>query len=320
MSAGHSTDGVTRLTILVPCYNEEATLDACADRLLEIVEKLVAAGKVSAHSSICFIDDGSTDSTWALIAGRAERDRRLHGIKLARNHGHQLALLAGLSEVSGDAVVTIDADLQDDPAVIEDMVDAHAAGNDIVFGVRRQRETDTWGKRTFALAYYRLLRLMGVDIVHNHADFRLMSRRALEILKQYGEVNVFLRGLIPTIGLPRTTVTYDRAARTAGESKYSIRKMLSLAIDGITSFSPLPLRMIAVLGVLTFLGSLVLSLWVLWIYFVDQDAVPGWSSSVLPMYFLGGIQLLGIGIVGEYVAKAYMETKRRPRFIIDRTI
>jgi glycosyltransferase involved in cell wall biosynthesis len=320
MTADHTTTGLARLTILVPCYNEEASLDACANRLLEIVEKLVAAGKVSDQSSVCFIDDGSADATWAMISGRAERDRRVHGIKLARNHGHQLALLAGLFEATGDAIVTIDADLQDDPAVIEDMVDAWTAGNDIVFGVRRQRDSDSWSKRTFALAYYRLLRLMGVDIVHNHADFRLMSRRALEILKQYSEVNVFLRGLIPTIGLPRTTVAYDRVGRAAGESKYSIRKMLSLAIDGITSFSPLPLRMIAALGILTFLGSLGLSIWVLWIYFVNQDAVPGWSSSVLPMYFLGGIQLLGIGIVGEYVAKAYMETKRRPRFIIDRTV
>jgi polyisoprenyl-phosphate glycosyltransferase len=308
------------LAIVVPCYNEQDALPQTLRVLLGVLERLQSAGKISAASQICCVDDGSSDGTWALIEATASRDARIHGIKLSRNHGHQKALLAGLHTVTADAIVTIDADLQDDVDVIEQMVDAALQGKDVVFGVRERRTNDTWRKRVFAEAYYRLLKRLGVNVVFNHADYRLLSRRALEALKEYSEVNIFLRGVVPTIGFPTSVVTYDRKGRSAGESKYTVRKMLSLAVEGITSFSAVPLRMIAALGVIIFLGSLALSIWVAWVRLVSEDVVPGWASSVLPMYFLGGVQLLSIGVVGEYVAKIYMETKRRPRFIIEKRV
>ncbi len=311
---------MTSLTIVVPCYNEQDSLTATAEVLLGVLSDLGRAGKISAASQLCFVDDGSCDRTWAMIEGHAARDSRVHGIKLSRNHGHQRALLAGLLTVSGDIIVTIDADLQDDPTVIEQMVDVAHGGKDVVFGVRRSRATDSWLKRFAAQSYYRLLKRMGVDIVFNHADYRLLSRRALETLKEYSEVNIFLRGVIPTIGFPTAIVGYDRRERQAGDSKYPLRKMLSLALEGITSFSALPLRMIAVLGVVIFIASLALSVWVAWVRLFSPNVVPGWASSVLPMYFLGGIQLLSIGILGEYVAKIYLETKRRPRFIVEKVV
>jgi polyisoprenyl-phosphate glycosyltransferase len=311
---------MTRLAIVVPCFNEEAVLPQTMGALLQVLDKLIQVGKISSASQVCFVDDGSTDRTWALIEEHAARDNRVHGVKLSRNHGHQKALLAGLMTASGDAVVSIDADLQDDVHVIERMVDELRAGRHVVLGVRDDRSADSWRKRIFAETYYRLLRRMGVDLVFNHADFRLLSRRALDTLKEYSEVNLFLRGVIPTIGFPTAIVRYDRKERFAGETKYTLRKMLSLAVEGVTSFSALPLRMIAALGIMIFLGSIGLSLWVVGIRLFSQDVVPGWASSVLPMYFLGGVQLLSIGIVGEYVAKIYMETKRRPRFIVEKII
>ena len=311
---------MTALAIVVPCFNEEAALPQTVGALLEVLDRLTRAGKISTSSQLCFVDDGSTDRTWTLIEQHAARDPRVHGIKLSRNHGHQKALLAGLMTAKGDAVVSIDADLQDDVAVIERMVDELHAGRHVVLGVRDDRRADSWRKRVFAEAYYHLLRRMGVDVVFNHADFRLLSRRALDTLEEYSEVNLFLRGVIPTIGFPTAIVSYDRKERFAGETKYTLRKMLSLAVEGVTSFSALPLRIIAALGVAIFFGSIALSLWVLGIRFFSDDVVPGWASSVLPMYFLGGVQLLSIGIVGEYVAKIYMETKRRPRFIVEKVI
>lgn len=311
---------MTALAIVVPCFNEEAALPQTVGALLEVLDRLTGAGKISTSSQLCFVDDGSTDRTWTLIEQHAARDPRVHGIKLSRNHGHQKALLAGLMTAKGDAVVSIDADLQDDVAVIERMVDELHAGRHVVLGVRDDRRADSWRKRVFAEAYYHLLRRMGVDVVFNHADFRLLSRRALDTLEEYSEVNLFLRGVIPTIGFPTAIVSYDRKERFAGETKYTLRKMLSLAVEGVTSFSALPLRIIAALGVAIFFGSIALSLWVLGIRFFSDDVVPGWASSVLPMYFLGGVQLLSIGIVGEYVAKIYMETKRRPRFIVEKVI
>jgi polyisoprenyl-phosphate glycosyltransferase len=311
---------MTALTIVVPCFNEEAMLPRTAAALLGVLDQLTQAGKISDGSQLCFIDDGSADATWSLIEEWAKRDGRVHGVKLSRNHGHQKALLAGLMTAPGDAIVSVDADLQDDIGVIARMVEEFRAGRQVVLGVRMDRSRDTWRKRMFAEGYYWLLRRMGVDLVFNHADFRLLSRRALETLKEYGEVNLFLRGVIPTIGFARSIVTYDRQERVAGESKYTLRKMLSLAVEGVTSFSALPLRMIAALGIAIFFGSLVLSMWVLGIRLFSDDVVPGWASSVLPMYFLGGVQLLSIGILGEYVAKIYMETKRRPRFIVEKII
>lgn len=311
---------MTTLTIIVPCYNEEEVLPETNTRLVLLLDQLQCQEKISIDSHICYIDDGSSDHTWTLIENQAALDSRIHGIKLSRNRGHQNALIAGLLTVDGDVVVSIDADLQDDISVIEKMIDSYHDGKDVVYGVRRKRELDTVFKRSTAEIYYKLLKWTGVDIVSNHADFRLMSRRSINALKEYKEVNLFLRGIIPTIGFPSSTVTYDRSERFAGESKYPLRKMLTLSIDGITSFSALPLRMVAGLGVIIFLFTLTTSIWVIWHRFVSGDAIPGWASSVLPMYFLGGVQLLSIGIVGEYVAKIYMETKKRPHFFIEKII
>lgn len=309
-----------KLGIVVPCYNEEEVLPEAARRLEALLERLERAGVVAAGSRVYFVDDGSRDGTWPLIEELAQRSPRLAGIKLARNRGHQCALLAGLLTAQGDALVSIDADMQDDTEAIADMVDAFAAGNDIVYGVRRSRATDTGLKRGTATLYYRVLHLLGVDIVYNHADFRLMSRRAVEALREYGETNLFLRGIIPQIGYRTTTVHYDRAARFAGESKYPLRKMLALAADGVTSFSPTPLRLIAALGVLISLVSLGMAVWVLWVRLFTDRAVPGWASSTISMYFLGGLQLLSLGVIGEYMSKIYMESKRRPRYVVEKTV
>jgi glycosyltransferase involved in cell wall biosynthesis len=286
-------------------------------RLLAVLDELVSSDKIAALSRVYFVDDGSTDKSWACIVAAKEHDPRIVGIKLSRNCGHQNALLAGLLTATEDMVVSIDADLQDDVSVIGQMVDICNSGKDIVFGIRDDRSADSWLKRTTAEAFYCVLRWLGVNVIFNHADFRLMTRRSLEVLRDYGEVNVFLRGIVPMIGLPSATVSYQRKSRLAGKTKYSFRRMLSLAANGITSFSVAPLRLIAALGIAVFFGSLILTIWVAWVRLFSPDVVPGWASSVLPMYFLGGVQLLSIGILGEYVSKIYMETKRRPRFVIE---
>lgn len=247
-------------------------------------------------------------------------DDRVSGIKLSRNRGHQNALLAGLFTVEGDVVVTIDADLQDDPEVIEQMVDASHNGTDIVYGVRRGREVDNVFKRVSAKAFYGLMKLLGAESVDNHADFRLMSRRAVENLKGFREVNLFLRGIVPLIGFCSEIVYYDRKERLAGQTKYSLRKMLSLAMDAITSFSVVPLKIITFIGFSVFLISAVMTAWALWIRLFTDTAFPGWASTVLPVYFIGGIQILCIGIIGEYIGKIYGEVKGRPRYIIEKTI
>lgn len=308
------------LSIVVPCYNEEEVLNETASRLLALCERLQEAGKVSAQSRIYFVDDGSRDRTWEIIETLSGTHTPIHGIKLSRNRGHQNALLAGLFTAEGDALVSIDADLQDDVDVIEAMVDAHAEGSEIVYGVRKERKTDTAFKRATAEGFYKIMHLMGVEVVFNHADYRLMSRRAIEELKQYKEVNLFLRAMVPLIGFKSSSVYYDRAERFAGESKYPLKKMLSFAWDGVTSFSVMPLRMISALGFIIFVVALVMSAWVLGTKLFTEEAIPGWASTVLPIYFIGGIQVLSIGIVGEYIGKMYMETKGRPRFIIERTV
>jgi glycosyltransferase involved in cell wall biosynthesis len=245
---------------------------------------------------------------------------RIAGLRLSRNVGHQHALLAGLSIAPGDALISLDADLQDDLAVIPQMLDHYQAGNDIVYGVRGQRPTDTALKRMTATAFYRLMRRLGVDVINNHADYRLMSRRAVEILRQYDEVNLFLRGIVRLIGLRSAQVFYDRGERAAGSTKYSLSRMSALALDGITSFSAVPLRVISILGLLTSLFALAVSIWVLVVALTKPSAVPGWASTVLPITFIGGVQILSIGVLGEYIGKIYMETKRRPRFIVDRSV
>jgi polyisoprenyl-phosphate glycosyltransferase len=309
-----------RLGIVVPCYNEEEVLPETCRRLVELLERMVSSDLVSPESAIYFVDDGSKDKTWSIIENIVAKDSRVHGIKLSRNRGHQNALLAGLFGAEGDALVSVDADLQDDINVIEEMVRKYRSGVEVVLGVRKGRDTDTAFKRGTAEMYYKLLGAMGVDIVYNHADFRLMSRRAIDCLGGYSEVNLFLRGIIPLIGFPMDTVYYDRSERFAGESKYPLKRMLGLAVDGITSFSIMPLRMISALGLIVCAFSVAMILWVIYGKLVLDSALPGWASSVIPIYFLGGVQLLSIGVLGEYVAKIYLETKRRPRYFIDKAI
>ncbi len=309
-----------RLSVVVPCYNEEAVLPETQRRLRALLDGMVQAGKITADSHVIFVDDGSRDRTWELIRDYHAEDGRIHGVKLSGNRGHQTALLAGLFAAEGDAIVSIDADLQDDVGAIEKMVDAYLTGADIVYGVRNERGTDTVFKRTSAVWYYRLLARMGVKIVHNHADFRLMSRRALEALKSYSEVNLFIRGIVPLLGYRTAIVHYERAERFAGESKYPLGKMLALAFNGITSFSAAPLRFIALLGLIVSAFSGCMILYVMWITLFTTQGLPGWASSVIPIYLLGGIQLLSIGVLGEYVTKIYFETKRRPRYFIDDSV
>jgi len=309
-----------KLVIVVPCYNEEAVLPETIGRLTRLLADLIARGKVGADSRISFVDDGSRDRTWALIEEAAAASPLVAGLKLSRNRGHQAALMAGLLNADADAVISIDADLQDDLAAIEAMVDAHAQGADVVYGVRRRRDVDSFAKRFTAETYYRLLGLLGVEVVFNHADYRLLSRRVLAALAGYRESNLFLRGIIPQLGFPSAIVHYDRAERFAGESKYPLRRMLSFAWQGITSFSAAPLRLITTIGVLVSAGSFGVAAWALWLRLFTSDAVPGWTSTVVPMYFLGGVQLLCIGIIGEYLAKIYLEVKRRPAYFVEKRV
>lgn len=310
-----------RADIVVPCYNEEQALPETVPVILGFFTQLVAdpANRLESFRLI-LVNDGSADATWPIIAGLAERHPEIEGVMLSRNFGHQNAMLAGLSLTDADVVVTMDADLQDDIAAVKDMLAAYEAGADLALGVRTDRSSDSRHKKGSANAYYRLLSLLGVDIIENHADFRLMSRVALDALLSYREVNLFLRGLIPTLGFSVTLVPYSRQPRLQGETKYTLRKMVRLALDGITSFSVMPLRLIALLGGVIFAGTMLASFYFLWVWFVHSaQLVPGWASTVLPMLFLGGVQLLSIGVLGEYVGKIYLETKHRPRFIIRNT-
>jgi glycosyltransferase involved in cell wall biosynthesis len=307
-----------KLSLVIPCYNEEQTLPETAQRLEQVLIDLCERGKIGADSNLWMVDDGSVDRTWPIIESLVSRSERFIGIRLSRNMGHQNALLAGLLSADGDAVISLDADLQDDPNLIEDMVDGFLASHEVVLGVRRGRETDTWFKRWTALRYYAFLRFLGVEIVPNHADYRLLGRRAIDALGSYNEVNLFLRGIIPRLGFRCALVYYDRDERFAGESKYSLGKMIGLAVDGVTSFSAVPLRLIAALGALVFAASLMMSLWVLGVRLFTDQALPGWASITLPIYALGGMQLLCMGVLGEYIAKIYVETKQRPRYHIER--
>jgi len=307
------------LALVVPCYNEEDILQQTRDRLVACLVEAAQSGIISAESYICFVDDGSTDATWTLIRSFCASSNRVRGIKLSRNFGHQLALLAGLLRVKDncDCSVSIDADLQQDERVIPEFIDAYRKGADIVSGVRRDRATDGAVKRFTAEAFYRLMSMLGITIIRNHADYRLLSRRALIALAQFHESNIFLRGLVHYIGFNKATVYFDVKDRQAGESKYTFRKMLSFALTGITSFTVAPLRVIAVIGIVFTAVSVVMSGYVLVRRFFFSDVVPGWASTVLPIYLLGGIQLLAIGVIGEYVGRAYLETKSRPRYIVE---
>jgi glycosyltransferase involved in cell wall biosynthesis len=308
------------LNLIVPCFNEEEILPRTARTLLALLDRLQQARVASAESTVTFVDDGSRDRTWALIEEFNGADSRARGIKLSRNRGHQNALLAGLLCAQGDVLVSLDADLQDDVEAIPRMLEAHFAGADIVYGVRKSRSTDTFFKRATAGMYYALLRKAGVDVLADHADFRLMSRRSLDALSNFKEVNLFLRGIIPLLGFRTAVVTYDRLPRTAGESKYPLARMLALAFDGIFSFSTVPLHWITVMGATLAAASLAFGIWALLARLVGNATIPGWASTVVPMYFLGGLQLLALGIIGGYLSRIYSETKQRPRFIVEKSL
>ena len=308
------------LAVVVPCYDEEAVLPETARRLADLLTALTEAGRIAPDPAVYFVDDGSRDATWALIEGLNAADPRLCGIKLSRNRGHQNALMAGLAVAPGDAVVTIDADLQDDPGVIGAMVDAFRGGAEIVLGVRSDRTTDTGFKRVTGQGFYRVMSGLGVEIVHDHADFRLMGRAAITALAGYSESNLFLRALVLQLGFTVATVHYARAERFAGESKYPLGKMLAFALDGVTSFSTRPLRLITLLGFAVSTLAFALGLWALYVALFTTHSVPGWASTTVPIYLICGVQLLCLGIIGEYVGKIYFETKRRPRFVIERVL
>ena len=307
------------LYILAPCYNEAEVLPLTSKIFIDKLNSLITEGKISENSRVAFVDDGSKDETWNIIESLHELDPKFIGVKLSRNRGHQNALLGGMSTVADDCdmIVTIDADAQDDVNAIDKMVDDFNGGTEIVYGVRASRETDTFFKRTTAQGFYKFMTLMGVETVYNHADFRLMSSRAVKALLDFKEVNLFLRGMVPLVGFKSSTVTYDRAPRLAGESKYPLKKMLTFAFDGITSFSIRPIRFITALGGITLILSVLFAIYALISYFV-HNTVPGWTSTVLSIWFFGSLQLIATGVVGEYIGKIYLETKGRPRFFIEK--
>lgn len=309
---------MTKLYIAVPCYNEEEVLPDSSGKLCAKLQKMMAEGKITDDSRIVFIDDGSKDKTWEIISRLHSENEIFQGIKLSRNRGHQNALLCGLMTLKDkcDAVISIDADLQDDIEVFDEMVEKYEDGCDVVYGVRSKRETDTFFKRFTAEAYYKVLDKMGAKIIFNHADFRLMSARALESFSQFKEVNLFLRGLVPMVGYKSDIVTYERSERLLGESKYPLKKMLALAFEGITSLSTKPIKLISRTGVFIFIVSIVMLIYTVVRYFMGATEV-GWASLAVSIWAIGGLQLLAIGVVGEYIGKIYLETKRRPRFIVE---
>lgn len=306
-----------KIAIVVPCYNEEEMLPETTRQLLGIAERLKT--ECLADATLLYVDDGSRDRTWELIRAHAAENPCVHGLKLAHNRGHQQALWAGLDWASehADAAISIDADLQDDVEAILSMVREFQNGMDIVYGVRKVRTTDTWFKRVTAQGFYRFVKWLGGDILYNHADFRLMSRRATQQLLKYRERNLFLRGIVPLIGYKTAQVYYDRAPRTAGESKYPLSKMLNFAVDGITSFSIKPVRLVLCMGGIFILIALAMFIYVLYSYFSGR-AVTGWASMILSIWFVGGCVLVGLGVVGEYIGKIYIEVKDRPRYNIEK--
>ncbi len=307
--------------IVAPCYNEELVLQETAMQLNEIITDLVSRNIISEKSFIAFVDDGSKDKTWQIIEEKSAQFTHVKGLKLAGNVGHQKALLAGLLTYNdeADALISIDADLQDDVQVMEQMILKFKSGIDVVYGVRQERVTDTVFKRNTALLFYNLMKTMKVNIIHNHADYRLCSNRVLVALNAFGEVNLFLRGIIPSIGFSKDVVYYNRLERFAGESKYPFRKMAAFAWNGVTSFSTYPLKLVTIIGFVIFFLCLIMTGYALFAIHTG-NVVPGWLSTVLPMYFLGGVQLFCFGIIGEYIGKIYSEVKQRPRYFIDKRV
>ena len=310
-----------RLVIVVPCYNEEEVLKETTRQLSDVLARMEQEGKV-AEGKILYVDDGSKDTTWKLIEQLSESNRCVAGLKLAHNVGHQQALWAGLDFVAAgdyDAAVSIDADLQDDVNAIVEMVDYYNQGADVVFGVRRERKTDTFFKKHTAQMFYKLMRTMGGEIVYNHADFRLMSKRSLKALVSFPERNLFLRGMVCMLGYPTASVYYDRKERFAGESKYPFTKMLNFALDGITSFSVKPLRLITTSGLIFMLVSFLAIIYAL-VEFIGGDVIRGWTSLLISVWFIGGAILTAVGVIGEYIGKIYKEVKRRPRYLIEKEV
>ena len=307
--------------LVLPCYNEEAVLHETSSRLKVKMNQLISENKISKDSRVTFVDDGSKDNTWSIIEELKESDELFAGVKLSRNRGHQNALLAGLMTVKDycDAAISLDADLQDDINVIDKFIDRFIDGCDVVYGVRSDRKTDTVFKRTTAQGFYKVMKLLGVDIVYNHADYRLMSKRALDALEEFEEVNLFLRGIVPLIGYKSDVVLYERNERFAGESKYPLKKMLSFAFEGITSFSVKPIKLILNIGLIMFTTSLLFLIYFIALWCLGKT-VEGWATIVVSIWMLGGVQLLCLGVIGEYIGKIYIETKKRPKFIIDKFI
>lgn len=310
-----------KLIIILPCYNEESILEMSFNQLRILFDDLTSRKVISEDSKICFVDDGSQDKTWQIIEKLQSNHHFVSGIKLARNYGHQFALLGGLWTFYNkfDVYITIDADLQDDIGVMEDMINEYNKGINIVYGVRDDRTSDSFFKRKTAEGFYTLMKTLGVTTVYNHADYRLMDNKAVGELLAFRERNLFLRGIVPLIGLVYTTVNYKRKEREAGETKYPLGKMLNFAWEGISSFSIRPMRLILVIGLFTFAFSLLISIWVLITYF-QHKAIPGWASTIIPILIIGGIQVISIGLIGEYIGKIYNEVKDRPRFIIEKTV
>ena len=307
--------------LVLPCYNEEAVLHETSSRLKVKMNQLISENKISKDSRVTFVDDGSKDNTWSIIEELKESDELFACVKLSRNRGHQNALLAGLMTVKDycDAAISLDADLQDDINVIDKFIDRFIDGCDVVYGVRSDRKTDTVFKRTTAQGFYKVMKLLGVDIVYNHADYRLMSKRALDALEEFEEVNLFLRGIVPLIGYKSDVVLYERNERFAGESKYPLKKMLSFAFEGITSFSVKPIKLILDIGLIMFTTSLLFLIYFIALWCLGKT-VEGWATIVVSIWMLGGVQLLCLGVIGEYIGKIYIETKKRPKFIIDKFI
>ena len=305
------------LYLVIPCYNEEEVLPETSKRLTAKLGAMIEMGLISQDSKIVFVNDGSKDHTWQLIRQYHEENPMIQGINLSRNKGHQSALLAGLMTVKEycDMAISMDADLQDDVDAIDQFVEKYYEGCEVVYGVRSERKTDSFFKRASAQSFYKLMLHMGVEIVYNHADYRLMSRRALDEMEGFKEVNLFLRGIVPLIGFQSGVVTYERHERFAGESKYPLKKMLNFAFDGITSFSVKPIRMVTTLGIIIFAISILMLIYFLITWCIGWT-VPGWTSIVVSVWAIGGLQLLAIGILGEYIGKIYMETKARPKFIV----
>lgn len=310
-----------RLAIVVPCYNEDLVINETVKQLSEVLEHLIRSKKIAPNSFALFVNDGSKDKTWELIAEAYQSSKLVYGLNLAGNVGHQNALVAGLmaAKEMSDMCVSIDADLQDDVNVIEEMVDQFELGNDIVYGVRSARKTDTFFKRTTAEGFYKVMRMMGIKSIYNHADYRLMSKRALDQLSQYKERNLFLRGIVPLIGYKTECVYYERKERFAGESKYPFKKMMSFAFEGITSFSTKPMMFILALGIIMVMVSIAAGIYAL-ISYTSGRVTSGWTSLILSLWFIGGVILFSLGLIGQYIGKIYIEVKERPRYNIEQLL